>query len=95
VTAAEIKAAEGADLCGPFQTLFESRSLDDLLWIAETEFGAESAVLTPELLEPCVEGRQLGSRLGIVTPRQLEVELGPALARAIDLLVNLCQRHTG
>jgi hypothetical protein len=51
-------------------------------------------MLTPELLEALVERSQLRGRRRIVALRQLDVELGSALARAVDLLVNLFQRHT-
>lgn len=76
-----------------FQPLFEAGPLDDRLGIAEAKAGAEGAVLVPELLEAGVEPLELRSRLGVVLVREEAVELGAAVARALDLVVDLLEVH--
>ena len=75
------------------EALFEPGSLDDRLGVAEAQAGTEGAVLVPELVETGVEPLQLFDGRRVVPHRQPPVELGAAVARALDLLVDLVQVH--
>ncbi len=81
------------DLSGALEALFDPRSGDDVVAIAEAEGCFQRALLVPEVVELCAEAFELGGRGWVVPLRQDMPQLGPLLADLLDLLVDLGQGH--
>src|SRR5438876_8718912 len=61
--------------------------------VAEAEGRLQRALLVPEVVEPVTQALELGGGAGVIAVGQRVPELRPALARQLDLGVNLGQRH--
>jgi len=84
---AEIERESG--LGGALEPLFLAGSDDDRLAGAEPHGCARLPVLVPELVEPCVDGLQLGGDGRVVCLRKSLPELGTAGALDVDLVMDL------
>src|SRR5436853_3592276 len=81
------------DLGGALESLFDARSGDDVIAIAEAEGCLQRALLVPEVVELIAQTLELGGRGWVVTVRQDVPQLGPPLACLFDLLVDLGEGH--
>src|SRR6059058_1452494 len=68
---------ENEDLRGALESLFDARSGDDVIAIAEAEGCLQRALLVPEVVELVTQTLELGGRGRVVTVRQDVPQLGP------------------
>src|SRR5436853_5957698 len=81
------------DLGGALESLFDARSGDDVVAIAEAEGCLQRALLVPEVVEVATQTLELGGG-GRVVPLGEDVpQLRPPFALLLDLLVDLSQGH--
>src|SRR5919204_6091115 len=74
-----LRRRENEDLGGALESLFDARSGDDVVAIAEAEGCLQRALLVPEVVEVVAQTLELGGRGGTVTLRQDVPQLGPPL----------------
>src|SRR5439155_22643304 len=84
---------ENDDLGGALESLFDARSGDDVVAVAEAEGCLQRALLVPELVELVTQILELGGRGRVVTLGQGVPQLGPPLACLLDLLVDFGEGH--
>ena len=77
------------------EPLFGAGPGDDVLAVAEPQERLQSALLGPEGVELVGDFLQLRSKCGIVSLAQQVVDLGAAVARAVDLPVDVLERSHG
>src|SRR5947208_3178535 len=80
-------------LGGSLEPFLDPGSGDDVVAIAEAEGRLQRALLVPEVVEPVTQALELGGGAGVIAVGQRVPELRPALARQLDLVVNLGQGH--
>src|SRR5437868_3935855 len=80
-------------LGGALESLFDARSGDDVLAVAEAEGRLQRALFVPEVVEMITQALQLGGRGRVVPLREDVPQFGAPLALRLDLLVNLSQGH--
>ena len=80
-------------LSSSFQTLFDARSSDDVVAVAEAEGRLQRALVIPEVVETLAQTLELCGQGGVVTLRPGVPQLGPPLAGLLDFLVNIGQGH--
>src|SRR5436190_18276278 len=88
-----LERRENEDLGCPLESLFDSRSGDDVVAIAEAEGRLQRALLVPEVVEALTEALELGGRGRVVPLGEGVPQLRPPLACLLDLLVDLGQGH--
>src|SRR5207247_5837354 len=80
-------------LGGALEALFDTRSGDDVVAVAEAKLGLPHPLLVPELLETLAETLELGGCGLVVAVGQDLPQLGPPFARLLDLLMNFHDCH--
>src|SRR6266536_446266 len=83
----------GRDLSGALEAFLDPRPRDDLVAVAETESRLQRPLLVPERVEPVAQTLELVGDPGVEAVGEPVPELGPPLARPLDLLVDLGQGH--
>src|SRR5207302_932125 len=78
---------------GALEPFLDPGSGDDVIAIAEAESCLQRALLVPEVVEPVAQALELGGGAGVIAVGQKVPELRPALARQLDLVVDLSQGH--
>src|SRR5439155_1476956 len=86
-------AESGGALSRPLETLFDAGSRDDVVAVAEAQHRLGVPLIVPECLQAIAQTFELGGNGRIVTLRKGVPQLGPPLARLLDLTMNLCQDH--
>jgi hypothetical protein len=77
------------------EPLFGAGSRDDVVAVAETQACLEGALLGPESVELGGDLLQLGSKSRVVSLAQLVIDLGAAIARDVDLPMDVFERSHG
>src|SRR6266702_3931305 len=80
-------------LRGALEAFLDSRPRDDVLAVAEAECCLQRALFVPQVVEAAAQTLELGSKLGVIAPGKGMPQLGPTLARLLDLVVDLRQGH--
>src|SRR5205814_6200014 len=88
-----VSGGRSEDLGGALESLFDPRSGDDVVAVAEAEGCLQRALLVPEVVEPVTQTLELCGRGRVVSRGKDAPQLGPPLACFLDLLVDLGQGH--
>src|ERR671930_1214794 len=81
------------DLGRALESLFDARSGDDVVAIAEAEGRLQRALFVPEVVEVVTQPLELGRGSGVIPLGEDVPQRRPPLALVLDLLVDLSEGH--